>query len=417
MISQLLERIFPWTQTTKTGTQAKQRLKLVLAHDRTSLTPDLVENMRQGILEVIEQYVELDVDDTQFSVQSDLRTTALTASFPIRRLKRTEEVIPLDDPQDALNLALPSLSERSNCITVTVPATTANLGPGFDCLGAALTLYNQFKFTKVADQTEAVTFKVTGQEAEGVTTDDSNLAYRAFLHLFNHIQRTPPPIHLEIDLGVPLARGLGSSATAIVGGLLGANHFVEKPLSQGEIMELAIALEGHPDNVVPALLGGCRLATATDQPNKSIEVALPWHPDLVPVVAIPDFELSTEAARSVLPNYYSRKDALYNLAHLGLLLRGLEAGEGEWLKVAMQDRIHQPYRQKLIKGYKEVREAAQNAGAYGVVISGAGPTLLALTDRTQASAVAEVMQQAWSQVEVKAQTFAVSLDSEGAKLN
>jgi homoserine kinase len=300
---------------------------------------------------------------------------------------------------------------------VTVPATTANLGPGFDCLGAALTLYNQFKFTKVETQTQPVTFKVTGQEAEQVKADSSNLAYRAFLHLYQQVGESPPPIQLEIALGVPLARGLGSSATAIISGLLGANHFVEKPLSQAEIMRLAIALEGHPDNVVPALLGGCRLATATQNPQKNIEVPLPWHPDIIPVVAIPDFELSTQAARNVLPAQYSREDALYNLAHLGLLIRALETAQADWLTAAMQDKIHQPYRQKLIKGYKEVRVAALKAGAYGIVISGAGPTLLALTKATQAQAVAEVMAQTWSELEVKAQTLVLSVDLVGARLS
>ena len=143
-------------------------------------------------------------------------------------------------------------------VTVKVPATTANLGPGFDCIGAALTLYNQFKFT-LASET-GVKIKVTGTEAERVSTDSSNLVYQSFVRLYKQLRKTPPNVEIEIELGVPLARGLGSSATAIVGGLVGANQLAGTPLQLSEVMELAIAIEGHPDNVVPALLGNCQLS-------------------------------------------------------------------------------------------------------------------------------------------------------------
>src|SRR4028119_509730 len=223
-------------------------------------------------------------------------------------------------------------------VTVSVPATTANLGPGFDCIGAALTLYNQFQFTRLDTNEPALKISVTGIEAERVKTDESNLAYEAFVHLYQKLGQTPPAVHIEIELGVPLARGLGSSATAIVGGLVGANQLADAPLSQIEVMQLAIAMEGHPDNVVPALLGGCRLAASglTNEPQKDTaqgvshwDCDIPWHPDIVPVVAIPNFELSTKEARGVLPSHYSRADAIFNIAHLGLLLRGLETGRRE----------------------------------------------------------------------------------------
>ena len=136
--------------------------------------------------------------------------------------------------------------------TVTVPATTANLGPGFDCIGAALTLYNEFKFTRLNSEGAAFKISVAGVEADRVNTDESNLAYQSFLKLYEHLEQAPPPVEIEINLGVPLARGLGSSATAIVGGLVGANLLAGEPLSQLEVMKIAIALEGHPDNVVPA---------------------------------------------------------------------------------------------------------------------------------------------------------------------
>ena len=303
-------------------------------------------------------------------------------------------------------------------ITITVPATTANLGPGFDCIGAALSLYNSFQFSRLEPSaTEKLKITVTGQEAAKVKTDESNLAYVAFVTLYDRLNQSPPPVAIHIDMQVPLARGLGSSATAIVGGLVGANVLAGAPLSQVEVMQLAIELEGHPDNVVPALLGGCRLA-ASHTPGGSWEICdIPWHPDIVPVVAIPDFELSTAEARRVLPADYSRADAIFNVAHLGLLVRALATGDRDWLRCALQDKIHQPYRRSLIRGYKAVQEAAVNAGACGMVISGAGPTLLALTDVTNAVAVEKAMASAWGEFGVKADVRAISLDNRGAQVS
>ncbi|MEG4301213.1 homoserine kinase [Microcoleus sp. D3_18a_C4] len=307
---------------------------------------------------------------------------------------------------------------ETSTVTVTVPATTANLGPGFDCIGAALSLYNRFQFSRLEPSaTEKLKITVTGQEAAKVKTDDSNLAYLAFVKLYDRLNQSPPSIAIHIDMQVPLARGLGSSATAIIGGLVGANELAGKPLSQVEVMQLAIELEGHPDNVVPALLGGCRLA-ASNTPSGSWEICdIPWHPNIVPVVAIPDFELSTAEARKVLPADYSRADAIFNAAHLGLLVRALETGNQNWLRCALQDKIHQPYRQSLIKGYEAVQQAALNAGAYEMVISGAGPTLLALTDVTNADAVEKAMAAAWGDFGVKAEVRAIGLDTQGAQVS
>jgi len=351
---------------------------------------------------------------------------------------------------------------ETSTVTVTVPATTANLGPGFDCIGAALSLYNRFQFSRLEPSaTEKLKITVTGQEAAKVKIDDSNLAYQAFIKLYGYLNQSPPPVAIHIDMQVPLARGLGSSATAIVGGLVGANELAGKPLSQVEVMQLAIELEGHPDNVVPALLGGCRLAASNAPPQPPLSKGglreefplreagltespplskggltespplskggqgggsweicdIPWHPNIVPVVAIPDFELSTAEARKVLPADYSKADAIFNAAHLGLLVRALESGNENWLRCALQDKIHQPYRQSLIQGYEAVQQAALNAGAYGMVISGAGPTLLALTDVTSASAVEREMAAAWGEFGVKADVRAIKLDTQGSQIS
>ena len=305
-----------------------------------------------------------------------------------------------------------------SAVAVTVPATTANLGPGFDCLGAALTLYNQFKFTRLtlaeADAEASVPIQVSGLEAERLKTDRSNLAYQAFVYLFKHLEQPPPSVQIQIQLGVPLARGLGSSATAIVGGLLAANKLAGSLLDQTEVLKLAIALEGHPDNVAPALLGGCCLAASGLESNTWSICDIPWLNNIVPIVAIPDFELSTQEARQVLPKNCGYPEATFNTAHLGLLIRGLESGRGDWLQAALQDRLHQPYRQALIPGYPAVHTAALEAGAYGLVISGAGPTLLALADADHAAAVATAMRIAWAEAGITAQVTALRIDAQGA---
>lgn len=300
-----------------------------------------------------------------------------------------------------------------NQVTVSVPATTANIGVGFDCLGAALTMTNEFQFV-VIDSDTKLKIIVEGEEAHKVGLGDSNLIYRSLLQFYQHIQQTPPHLEITIKLGVPLSRGLGSSATAIVGGLLGANSLAGNPLSQAEIMQMAIAIEGHPDNVVPALLGNCLLSVEDREAWQISQI--PWHQDIIPIVAIPNFELSTREAREVLPTEYSRSDTIFNISRMGLLIRGLETNNPTWLKTALADKLHQPYRQKLITGYQQVEQAAIAAGAYGLVISGAGPTLLALASPEQVEQVVKSMTVAWNSMNIKSQVRSLAINSAGAKL-
>ncbi|WP_204138169.1 homoserine kinase [Halomicronema sp. CCY15110] len=287
----------------------------------------------------------------------------------------------------------------SGAFRVSVPATTANIGPGFDCLGAALTRYNHFTFASPSTA-ETLQIGVQGLDSDRVTTDASNLAYVAFQKFFQKIGQPVPALSLKIELDVPLARGMGSSSTAIVGGILGANAMAGHPLDAPALADLATEIEGHPDNVVPALLGGCRLATANDAGVATVcEVA--WHRGIVPILVVPAFEVSTAQARAVLPTEYSRADAVYTMGHLALLIQALATGNGDWLQTAMGDRLHEPYRKSLIPGYAAVTQAARDAGAYGVTISGAGPTLLALGSVEKATAIAWAMAQAWQQVDIE----------------
>ncbi|PZO12298.1 MAG: homoserine kinase [Leptolyngbya foveolarum] len=299
-------------------------------------------------------------------------------------------------------------------VTVTVPATTANIGPGFDCLGAALNLYNRFHFTPFTPLSDSKPFHISieGAEAKRVNAGASNLVYRSFLQCYERMGLAAPPVDINIKLGVPLSRGLGSSSTAIVGGIMGANVLAGSPLDERAIALLANEIEGHPDNVIPALFGGLRLATMAQGQLQICD--LPWHGSVAPVVIIPEFELSTVDARRVLPDQYSRADAVFNTAHIGLLLRGLATGNGDWIAGGMGDRIHQPYRKKLIPGYEEVRRAAMQAGAWGLVISGAGPTLLALAPKSVGDRVRIAMESAWKSQPFAANAHCLSLDVRGA---
>ena len=299
--------------------------------------------------------------------------------------------------------------------SVTVPATTANIGPGFDCLGAALSLYNTFDFQVLGTSDSAVIISAEGEEADAVSTEPDNLVYQSFLHLFQHLNQTPPPIQIKIHLNVPLSRGLGSSATAIIGGLMGANAIAQRPLTRAQILDLAIALEGHPDNVAPALIGGCQLSTIGGQ-GKTICCPVEWASDVVPVVAIPDFELSTQEARDVLPGHCSYSEAVFNASHLGLLIKGFESGRVDWLQTALNDQLHQPYRATLIRGYEEIQKAAIAAGAYGLVISGAGPTLLALCASENTSNVVSAMTTTWTSHDVNPKVLPLSLDHQGTQV-
>lgn len=299
----------------------------------------------------------------------------------------------------------------ADSIIVKVPATTANLGAGFDCIGAALEFYNEFIFSLRENNTS---FQVEGEGADKITLDENNLLYRSFLYYHQQLGLTPPCVQITIKINVPLARGLGSSATAIIGGLLGANYFSPQSLSHNELLEMAIALEGHPDNVVPALLGNCILSVG-EKGNWQF-VPIQCHEKIKFVVAIPDFELSTEAARKVLPPHLTYSQAVYNIAHLGLLIKALETGNDNWLKEALKDQLHQPYRKDLIKGYEEIYQQVMAMGAYGMVISGAGPTLLTLTELNSQEAVIQAIEKTWSSLGVGAIVKALGLNKTGATI-
>ena len=294
-------------------------------------------------------------------------------------------------------------------VRVQVPATAANLGPGFDCLGMALQLYNT---VEMARTNAGLLIEVQGEGAAEIARDETNIVYRAAMRLFKQVQNVPPGLKIKLINQIPVTRGLGSSAAAIVGGLIAANVLAGNRLSLKELLTLAAALEGHPDNVAPALFGGIVVSVAADGEIKYVKIAPP--PGLKAVLAIPDFTVLTKTAREVLPQLISLQDAVFNLGRLALLISAFHQGDFSLLTAAMEDRIHQPYRASLVPGMKKVLAAARLAGARGVCLSGAGPSLLALADGNL-ELIARVMKETFQQSGVRARTLVLNISPVGAR--
>lgn len=264
-------------------------------------------------------------------------------------------------------------------IKITVPASSANLGAGFDALGIALTLYNRV-WMEEADGTPGKPLcLIESVDGAQIPADESNMIYQTAKTLYERCGRPFRGLHLRQETNIPMTRGLGSSSACLVAGLLGANTLLGSPLSLYDISDLAAGLEGHPDNTAPAIFGG--LVTAVMDGGRVHTVSVPISDRIRFAVFIPDFELKTEVARAVLPNQVARADAVYNLSRAALMTASLFSGSLENLRVAVQDRLHQPYRFPLIAGAEKVFYIAYGLGAYSVSISGAGPSILAVVDR------------------------------------
>ena len=308
-------------------------------------------------------------------------------------------------------MAQPRIGQR---VVVDVPATTANLGPGFDCLGAALDLNNRFAMRRIEGGGERFELIIEGSEGSHLRGGPENLVYRAAQRVWKTAGLEPVALEARVRLAVPPARGLGSSATAIVAGLMGANALVGEPLSKEKLLELAIDIEGHPDNVVPSLLGGlCMTAKAASQRWRVVRCE--WTSTVKAVVAIPSIRLSTSEARRAMPKTIPVSDAVVNLGALTLLLQGLRTGNGDLISDGMHDRLHEPYRWRLIKGGDQVKQAAMDAGAWGCAISGAGPSVLALCAEDKGMAVSRAMVRAWEAAGVASRAPVLNLQTTGSQ--
>ena len=254
-------------------------------------------------------------------------------------------------------------------VTIRVPATTANLGPGFDAFGVALSLYTDVTF----EETDCG-LEITG--CDEAFTGPDNLAYVSYCAVLASLSEEVRGVKIHIDAHIPICRGLGSSAALLVAGAMGANVLRGNRLSTQGLLNITNAMEGHPDNLAPAFYGG--LTASMVDNGLPVTVNFPLHPDWEFLALVPDFNLATSKARSVLPTQLPRADAIYNISHGALVLKALELGDEKLLRTAMQDRIHQPYRKSLIQDYDQIEALVRTTGA-AFCLSGAGPTLLCIT--------------------------------------
>ncbi len=265
-------------------------------------------------------------------------------------------------------------------IKITVPASSANLGAGFDALGLALTLYNTVWME------EADGCHIESVDGSDIPIDESNMIYQTAKGLYERCGHPFRGLHILQENHIPMTRGLGSSSACLVAGLLGANTLMGSPLSRGDLLDIAAQLEGHPDNVAPAMLGG--LVTSVIDGGKVHSVSVPVSDRTRFAVFVPDFELKTSEARAALPTVVTRDDSVYNLSRAALMTASLFSGSLENLRFGVQDRLHQPYRFPMIAGAERIFFEAYELGAYAVCISGAGPSILAIVDTASAETFA-----------------------------
>lgn len=293
---------------------------------------------------------------------------------------------------------------------VRIPGTTANCGAGFDAVGMACTIYNDLELTLMKDG--KLDIEVFGEGKGAIPVDERNIVWKAIQAVLHKVGLSYSGIHIKMNNHIPLARGLGSSAAAIVAGLVAANKATGDQLTKHELLTMATALEGHPDNVAPAIFGGIVVSIMRGKDVQSLRFMPPV--PLTMVVAVPDFTLSTKTSREVLPLKVPLKDAVFNVSRTALLVSALCQGEFGFLKYALDDKLHQPYRQKLIPGMQAVFQAAQLQGALGSVISGAGPSIIAFTQQN-AEAVGNAMVNAFKAYKITSHYLILDIDSDGAK--
>ncbi|BEU87653.1 homoserine kinase [Selenomonas sp. TAMA-11512] len=301
---------------------------------------------------------------------------------------------------------------QTRTVRVRVPGTSANCGPGFDAIGVACTIYNELELALTSEP--SLTIEIEGEGAENIPKDERNIVWKSIVHLLRRAKRAKEyrgaVIHMKND--IPLSRGLGSSAAAIVSGLKAANILLDEPFTRRDLLDMATEIEGHPDNVAPALFGGFTVSVTGKRRVDcfAFQSRLP----LKLVVAVPDFPLSTKMARSVLPAEVPMQDAVYNVGRAAMLVAALSKGNPHFLRTAFDDALHQPYREKLIPGMRDVFRAAKSAGAVGATLSGAGPCLIAFTLEHE-DKVGAAMVRAFERHDVHAEALQLEIDTTGAE--
>lgn len=255
-------------------------------------------------------------------------------------------------------------------IQVTVPATSANMGPGFDCLGVALGLYNRIE---VESREEGLIIENLGKDADILPVDETHMVYQSMKRVYDEVGEPLQGFHIRVFNEIPVSRGLGSSAACIVGGMMAANELLNKPLDQEKILELCIEVEGHPDNVTPALLGGVVVSSKGN--GKTAYLQFPVSGKLEWTIAVPDISLSTKEARLALPKEVPFENAVKNVGNASLLVASLLTEDFSVLNSALRDCLHQPYRSKLLPELDYIFAEAYKKQLNQLYLSGAGPTL------------------------------------------
>lgn len=308
-------------------------------------------------------------------------------------------------------------------VTVKVPASTSNFGSGFDCIGMALPIYNIITIEETVLPGTGVEINVIAEDEsrdtlalEHIPTDENNIIYKAVEILYNSIGQNPSELKINIKTEVPIARGLGSSASIIIGGLLAANELLNKPADEAALLSIATEVEGHPDNVTPAYTGGLVL-TSLEEDGSVVYRKLPWPEDWHVTVCVPDCELETEIARSVLPKEVPMKDATFNSRRTAMFVEALYTKDAELMKLALQDKLHQPYRMKLVPGMEDiVNNLKHEENVIGCTLSGAGPSLLVISQKNDLDRIKSIVTETWANYNVKGTCHTLKPELNGAQV-
>jgi homoserine kinase len=296
-----------------------------------------------------------------------------------------------------------------NSLHLRVPASAANLGPGFDTLALALDLHNELTVEVTDGELE---IQVEGEGEGRLPTDASNMIVRAAYRFFRALEIHPPGLRIRSTNGIPLGSGLGSSAAAIVSGLMTADAISETGMSREQLLEIAWEMEGHADNAAAAIFGGLTIVGQSSDGLISSQITLP---PMQFVIVVPEVDLPTSSMRDVLPRNVPLNDAALNLGRMGLVVEALRQDDFDLLSRAVVDRLHEPYRAPLIPGFFEARSAGLEAGAAAVALAGAGPSLIAFAANKH-QAIADAMADAFSSYDLPVRTFTLAAEPEGARL-
>ena len=308
-------------------------------------------------------------------------------------------------------------------VSVKVPATTANIGPGFDCLGMALPIYNTITIEETVLPGTGIEINVIAESAaidelslEHIPLDENSLVYKAVELLYNSIGQTPSELKINIHSNIPVARGLGSSASVIVGALIAANELLGKPADEVALLSIACEIEGHPDNITPAIVGGLVLSSQEDD-GSVVYRKLNWPAEWAITVCVPDFELSTDIARSVLPKEVPMKDAIFNAQRLGMFVQAVNTKDSELMKLALKDRLHQPYRMKLVPGLDKIMDNLRHVDSVlGCVLSGAGSSILVISEKNDLDKIRGIVKDTWTDQNIKSDIKTLNIEQTGAQI-